>query len=350
MARLLRVEVEALTGRPWRYAPNGNSVLGGLDQVRAFFGRYDSLLDVGPDASVALPEFRAQVDGAHEAYQAARYEEVLAGLPTLLTAADAVHRTASGADRRDAVIGYVSAYTVTAKLLTKMGAGDLAILAADRCATAAIDADSLAARGMAAYQVVCALMRNDRVEDAERLAVRMAELVQRQPSPGKRTLLSVAGALWLAAAVGAARRTDRPEADRRLDIAGHLAGMLGEDANFAWTAFGPTNVGIHRVSVAAELGDPGEVNRLSSDIDPDRLPAGLSSRRSQIHLDMAWAYVQRKRDADAVLHLMEAERIAPEAVRYNARVGELVRDMLTRQKRSKTSALHRLAVRSGVLD
>ena len=89
---------------------------------------------------------------------------------------------------------------------------------------------------------------------------------------------------------------------------------------------------------------------MSSDIDPDRLRAGLSSRRSQVHLDLAWAHVQRKRDADALLHLMEAERIAPEAVRYNARVGELVREMLARQKKSKTSALHRLAVRSGVLD
>jgi hypothetical protein len=47
---------------------------------------------------------------------------------------------------------------------------------------------------------------------------------------------------------------------------------------------------------------------------------------------------------------MEAERVAPEAVRYNVMVRELVREMLARQKRSKTSALHRLAVRAGVLD
>lgn len=36
-----------------------------------------------------------------------------------------------------------------------------------------------------------------------------------------------------------------------------------------------------------------------------------------MHLDLAWAQAQRKRDAEAVLHLMEAERTAPEALRYN---------------------------------
>jgi hypothetical protein len=31
--------------------------------------------------------------------------------------------------------------------------------------------------------------------------------------------------------------------------------ILGEDANHAWTAFGPTNFAIHRVSASAELCD-----------------------------------------------------------------------------------------------
>ena len=34
-------------------------------------------------------------------------------------------------------------------------------------------------------------------------------------------------------------------------VAALLAEQLGEDANHAWTAFGPTNVAIHRVSAAA---------------------------------------------------------------------------------------------------
>jgi hypothetical protein len=129
-----------------------------------------------------------------------------------------------------------------------------------------------------------------------------------------------------------------------------LADVLGEDANFGWTAFGPTNVASHRVAVAAELGEPGEALRLSAGVDPDRLPEGLNSRRAEVHIHLAWAHAQRRRDADAVLHLLEAERIAPQAVRYNVIVRELIREMLLREKRMKTSALHRLAVRAGVLD
>jgi hypothetical protein len=178
----------------------------------------------------------------------------------------------------------------------------------------------------------------------------MAEQVQRHAWGDAPNLVSVAGALWLIAAVIAARRTDRGEAWRRLDVAEDLAGMLGHDANFAWTAFGPTNVAIHRVSVAAELGDAADALHVAVAVDPDRLPEGLSSRKAQVHLDLAWAQAQRKRDAEAVLHLLEAERTAPEALRYNVMVREMVREMLARGKRTRTNALHNLAVRAGVLD
>jgi hypothetical protein len=178
------------------------------------------------------------------------------------------------------LLSYVSAYVVTAKLLTKFGVGDLALLASNRCATAAVDADSLDAKGLAAYQVVCALLRADRPDDAEPLAVAMAEEVQRGARSDRPISVSVAGALWLIAAVIAGRRTDRGEAWQRLERAERLAAVLGRDANFGWTAFGPTNVAIHRVSVAAELGDAGEALHAAAAVEPGRLPEGLNSRRA----------------------------------------------------------------------
>jgi hypothetical protein len=248
------------------------------------------------------------------------------------------------------MLGYVSAYVVTAKLLTKLGATDLALLAADRAANRAMEIDSKVARGMAAYQVVCALLRADRSDDAEHLSVKMAEQVEVGARSDRPTVVSVAGALWLIAAVIAARRMDRDHAWARLDRANQLAGLLGEDGNHAWTAFGPTNVKLHRISVATEMGDAGEAVRLAADVDTDQLPEGLTSRRAQVHLDLAWAQAQRKRDAEATLHLMEAERTAPEAVRYNSLVRELIREMLARSGKGPTSALNDLAVRAGVID
>jgi transcriptional regulator with XRE-family HTH domain len=350
MAKVLHVEVEALTGRPWQYAPNGGTAPADLDAVRRYLARYDHLIGVEPQEQVDVATLRGMASSAHRTYQAAQYEEIITGLPDLLSSADTLFRASNGFERRELLLAYVSAYVVAAKLLTKMGAGDLALLAADRCATAAVEAESIEAQGMAAYQVVCALLRADRPEDAEHLALSMAEQVQRHARADAPSVVSVAGALWLIAAVIAARRTDRGEAWRRLDVAEDLAAMLGHDANFAWTAFGPTNVAIHRVSVAAELGDAAEALHVAAAVDPDRLPEGLSSRKVQVHLDLAWAQAQRKRDAEAVLHLLEAERTAPEALRYNVVVREMVREMLARAKRTRTSALHNLAVRAGVLD
>ena len=256
--------------------------------------------------------------------------------------------TANG--NRESLLAYVSAYVAGAKLLTKLGSGDLAALAADRAAMAAGATDSLAAQGMAIYQVVCALLRVDRTDEADPLAVMMAERLTPHCRSEKPSLLSITGALWLIAAITAARRADRSEAWRRLDQAGGLAGTLGYDGNHAWTAFGATNVAIHRVTVAAELGDPAGAIAAADDIDVDRLPAGLHSRRAQVHLDLAWAQMQRKRDAEATLHLLEAERAAPESIRYNVMARETLREMLSRQRKKPSRTLTDLGARAGALE
>jgi tetratricopeptide (TPR) repeat protein len=350
MAKVLHVDVESLTGRPWQYAPNGGSTPSDLDEVRRYFARYDHLLGSDIEPTLDASTLRARASEAHKRYQAAEYEGLVTDLPELLFAADSLHRAGRRAERREMLLSYASSYVVAAKLLTKMGAADLAQLAADRCATAALDADSLEAQGMAAYQVVCALLRGDRPEDAEALAMKMATRITQSAQSDSPSLVSVAGSLWLISAVIAGRRTERGEAYRRLSEAQRLADLLGHDANFAWTAFGPTNVAIHRVSVAAELGDASEALQVATAVNPDSLPAGLNSRKAQVYLDLAWAQAQRKRDSEAILHLLEAERVAPNAVRYNVVVREMVRDMLSRSRRSSTTALHNLALRAGVID
>jgi hypothetical protein len=350
LARVLRVEPDKLIGRPWQLAPNGDAAGDALDGIRGYFTRYDDLLDEEPPSAIDLVALRESVTQAHRTYQAAHYGAVIGQVKPMLASVDRAARGYAAKRDEELVLGYVSAYVVTAKLLTKLGAPDLAMLAADRASNGAMETDSKVARGMAAYQVVCALLRADRSDDAEHLSVNMAEQVQRGARSDRETLVSVAGALWLIASVIAARRMDRDEAWSRLDRAEQLAGLLGQDANFAWTAFGPTNVKLHRVSVATEMGDGAEALRLAADIDTDHMPEGLTSRRAQLHLDLAWAQAQRRRDAEATLHIMEAERTAPEAVRYNVIVRELIREMLARSGRSQTSTLTALATRAGVID
>jgi transcriptional regulator with XRE-family HTH domain len=350
LARALHVDVESLSGRPWQYAPNGGAFGTGLAELRTCMTRYDHMLGDSTPAALTLAELQTQVVAVHRNYQAAHYEQVISELPALLGQAERLRlERAQTPDQREGHLVYVSAYSAAAKLVTKLGSADLAILAADRAAAAAYTAESDVASGMAAYQVACAVLRAEQPQDAEHLAVGMAEKLEREARSDSPIVISLCGALWLIAAVIAARQTERWIAWERIERAHRLADMLGEDGNYAWTAFGPTNVAIHRVSVAAELGDPGEALRAAATVDTERLPSGLASRRAQVQLDLAWAQAQRKRDAEATLHLLDAERVAPEVIRHNVIAQELVREMLARGRKAQTRSLTDLATRAGLL-
>ena len=100
LARVLQVEVEALTGRPWELAPNGGAIAGGLSEIRQVFTRYDHLLGVEPPQSPSLPELRTQIATAHRVYQAAKYDETIALLPDLLLNVEELPRRAGNGERR----------------------------------------------------------------------------------------------------------------------------------------------------------------------------------------------------------------------------------------------------------
>jgi transcriptional regulator with XRE-family HTH domain len=349
LAEVLRVDLEALTGRPGPNAAGDTSSRDDIEEIRRSLARYSAVTTGGPGEapSSATEELSARAARIHVRYQAAEYGRALRALPALLVAADRAWMTADGPQER--LVGCVSVYVVCAKLLTKLGSRDLAAIVADRAVMAAGVQGSLASQGLAIYQVVSALLLADRTGEAGTLAVTMAERLTPHVRDDEPSLLSITGALWLIAGVIAGRQMDRAQAQDRLGRADALATMLGSDANHSWTAFGPTNVAVHRVSVAAEMGDPAEALAAAAAIDLDRLPVGLRSRRAQVHLDLAWAHSRRKRDAEATLHLLEAERAAPESIRYNVTARETLHDLLSRQRRTTTRTLTDLATRAQVV-
>src|SRR3954465_13527132 len=72
LARVLHVDVDALVGRPWPLAPNGNTIAGGLSDVRAVLTSYNSLL-ARPSVQVFdLTELRSKVADLHRTYHPAR--------------------------------------------------------------------------------------------------------------------------------------------------------------------------------------------------------------------------------------------------------------------------------------
>src|SRR3954462_12735319 len=102
LARVLHVEVDALTGRPGQLAPNGNAIAGGLSDVRAVLTTYNSLL-ARPSVQVSdLDELRSKVAEVHRTYQAARYDDVVTALPGVLAAVEGFPGRKNG-ERREAL-------------------------------------------------------------------------------------------------------------------------------------------------------------------------------------------------------------------------------------------------------
>lgn len=345
IATILHVKVETLSGLPFSLAPNGEPELDGMGAIQSALGSYPGL-GVTTPTPAPMHDIERLITEVHLRYQSADYSAATQILPSLIKSVDGLVAESRGEDRRRALELQSSVYVAAAKLVTKVGNGELAWLTADRAAGAALHAESPTLGAVAAYQIACAFLKNDRLDDAENIAVVTAANLDDDSPTG----LSVRGALTLISAVIAGRRNNRGEAMERLQRAQVLADQLGEDGNHAWTAFGPTNVAIHRVSAAAELGDAGSAIAQAEFVDVNSLPAGLLSRRAQVHIDMAWAYTQRRADAEAVVNLLEAERVAPQTLRYNVLVRELLREMLKRERRTATPGLRALARRASVLE
>lgn len=275
------------------------------------------------------------LEQANRAYQGANYAEAVQVLTESLPLIDA-------SQDDDLYIGY---YVLTSKVLLKTGDHSTAMLAADRAAQRAIRGGPVR-RAFAGRQIVEGLLRSGRGRVAENLASDLAAAVTGDDPES----LSIAGSLQLMAAVSAARRTERFEALTHLEQADQFARRLGYDGNHLWTAFGLTNVAIHTVSIAAELGDAAEAARIAAQIDTSALPAGLAGRRAQIHIDLAWAYCTQRRDAEATLQLLEAERISSDVLRHHHRAHRVLQDLLNRRKTSAaTGMISDLAARVGTL-
>jgi hypothetical protein len=147
-------------------------------------------------------------------------------------------------------------------------------------------------------------------------------------------------------AVAASRRGDGATAWQAIAEAERAADIVGEDRNDFDTEFGPTNVAVHGVSVAVELGEAGEALRRAEAVRAD----GLSvERRARLLIDVARAHGQRRETAKAVAALQEAQKLTPEQVRRHPLVGELVRDMMRRNRRRPNAALMRLADSLGIV-
>ena len=293
-----------------------------------------------PSDDASPPRFHSGVVEAHRLYQRADYDGAARVLPALIGrfegAADTIPAHTKSA-----------AYLAAAKLATKVGDAGLAWVAADRSLRLAKETDRHGLIGIAGYQVACALLGSGHLADAEEIAAQAAERLASHTATNVHDVISARGALLLLLAIMAGRRGDSLAARRYLRDAARLAEQMGQDGNVLWTAFGPTNIAIHELAVHVALGDSRAAFQLGERIDTDALPAVLLGRRSQVHLELGWASVGQGDDSLAVLHLLEAERVAKQAVSRNTTARALLSTLLARERKSATPGLRALAARAG---
>ncbi len=294
-----------------------------------------------------LAELDQQVTQLWDAYQASRFGFVTGRLPIVLDHLQGATEAYDGDDlvasRR--LLGL--SYQLAAVQLTKLGEVELAGIAADRGLSTVRDIGDATVIGSLFRGVVHAVLAGGRFREAVALTEQAAAHLQPELRHASPALLSVYGTLFLAGAMAASRANDAATAAAFLGEANEAARRLGGDANHMWTAFGPTNVAIHRVATAGELGDIQVALDLGPRVDTTAMPM---ERRVRHALEVARAYSVRNRTAEALATLLHAERMAPEQVRYHFLSRQLVLSWIRQQRGRPAANLVDLARRLKVLD
>ncbi|WP_327107857.1 helix-turn-helix domain-containing protein [Nonomuraea glycinis] len=273
-----------------------------------------------------LKSLASTVAAAKRDYQACRYAQVTAKLPTLLRSLRATCASLDGEERLRAQALSAEAYHVTASILLKQEDKGLAWLAADRSVQAAHASQSPLMIGSSARVITRALMDGGHHHAATDLARGAAERMDADLAVPSADDLSVYGSLLLCGAIAAANSGSRHNAAELLDEATEVGARLGHDANHMWTAFGPTNVLCHRVNAALRLGDAGTAIDYARQVELNKL--SISERKATLLLDTARAFLMWNQH-DKALHLLRAAgELAPEEITGRPSALRMVRDIL----------------------
>lgn len=307
----------------------------------------------GADDSPDLAALRGRVDAAWSAWQGSphRYTEVSEVLPDLIIDVQAAQRGlargSSSDDAREAERINADLSFLLRTFTKRIGRTDLSLLVADRGVMAAEAADDPIRMAAAKWNLGHILLAQGEADGAEEVAMRAIEDLQRETNSEDADAVGMTGALWLVSVVAAVRNNDPWTARDRLREQALPAARMTGDTNVMWTVFGPTNVGLHAVSVEMEMGEAGEALRLADDVDISHSPS--LERRTTFALEVARCYEQRRDDPGVFLHLVNAEASGPEDMRYNTLARDLVQGLLKRARPTYAPQVRALAERIDLL-
>ncbi|SCF32572.1 Transcriptional regulator, contains XRE-family HTH domain [Micromonospora echinospora] len=313
IAAVLRIDTAVLLGRDAQPAGLSERVEG-VERIRVALSTYEIALERPAPRRPVMPAERLTQEMAHAwtTFQHARYPQAVDLLPQLVASAQRTHAHDPGGGR----VPLVETYRVTAALLVKLGAPDVAWLAVDRAMTAATGDRELVAAASVQLGQVLRESGQARVAKSVMLAAayRIAPPVVEFGDPAE---LSLCGTLLVQAALAAARDGDDRTAVELIDEAAEMAAGVGDGHDHHRTGFGPTAVELARITVAAERGDAEEaVARHERVTGRDGWRWLSAEHRAAYLIDIARAYLHADDPVNAGRILLEAERIAPAEIRH----------------------------------
>ena len=304
-----------------------------LCELLTDYGTSPSRLSSAQSGAVSsLPDLERDVRVTFNVYQQGRFTSAASRASMLLADAQLAVRDCTSADRPRAQRILALSYQAVASVLAKVGQSDLALLAAERGLNAAEVGGDPSVRASLIRCVAFTLHSTGRFESAMRLVESGADYLNSEAKINEAVPLSVYGTLFLVGSMAAARFGDSSRTGDYLREASGAARRLGKDANHLWTAFGPTNVAIHRVNTSAELGNFSAVLGSGLSLNTEAVPP---ERRVRYLLDVARVYGMTGRKDDALFTMLQAERMAPDQVRQHYLSREVVTALARRDRKAR---------------
>ena len=294
---------------------------------------------------VAVPALRVATATARADFQAARYDRLTAALARLIATATATRDHADGDQRAAASTLLADAYITAASFMIKLNDDPLAWTVADRALQAAQAGHDPLTLADSRRAVATVMRRTGRRTRARELLISAAADIEPRghATPGQ---LSMYGTLLEVAAYTTAVDGSRAAATELLEEAQATATRLGRDANYRFTAFGPSNVALYQVSIAQVLGDSGTAIEHAKTLRPSAILT--AERRGRYWIDVARAYHQWGKPGPCYHALLSAERAAPAEVRYRPPVHQITEDLLRADRRHALPGLPGFARRIGM--
>jgi hypothetical protein len=313
-----------------------------LDPTSIDVEDYDSSADLTPLSSDVRDAIRMSLASNHSRLQAV--------LPRLIGRAERLLAEIRNDDTKQTALRLAAdVYAVAGWTLIKGDDPMFAVVAAERSIGAARRADDSLRVSAATRCLAEAHMRDGRFDTASRIALNASLPVSVMSDRDTPAALNLRGAALLSAAAAAARRHDGREAHDALAAAAACAAQLGEDRYDFGAVFGPTNIAIHRVAIAIELGNADEAVRRSHEVNLTPLPSHLRERRARYFIDLARAHTQLKHHSEALYALRSAETVAPDETRSHRLTRFVLHQMLSASAVMPKHEVESLAARCGVV-